>query len=214
MPALIAKHQEKITVTKLKKVYSQLSQAYLMAQQEHGDPTGWDLIGADSPDGALHALEHFAPYLNVTKNCGNAQGCFPNVNYTGLKASYIKGNLNNFDHIAKIILNDGTLLYFQANNDDCSQVLGSLISNNCGAVVVDINGFKPPNQQGNDLFFFYLTKNGIIPVVTKDDNGYSFSGTCNSNSHGAGCTSWVIYNENMDYLHCNGLSWDGPTKCD
>ena len=26
--------------------------------------------------------------------------------------------------------------------------------------------------------------------------------------------TWVIYNENRDYLKCNDLSWDGKTKCD
>ncbi len=28
------------------------------------------------------------------------------------------------------------------------------------------------------------------------------------------CAAWVIYNENLDYLHCNDLAWDGKTKCD
>ena len=27
------------------------------------------------------------------------------------------------------------------------------------------------------------------------------------------CTAWVLYNENMDYLHCDDLSWTGKTKC-
>lgn len=31
--------------------------------------------------------------------------------------------------------------------------------------------------------------------------------------NGYGCAAWVIYNENMDYLHCNDLSWDGKKKC-
>lgn len=30
---------------------------------------------------------------------------------------------------------------------------------------------------------------------------------------GGGCTAWVIFNENMDYLHCDDLSWNGKTKC-
>lgn len=36
---------------------------------------------------------------------------------------------------------------------------------------------------------------------------------CNKSNSGAGCAAWVIYNENMDYLYCNNLSWDGKTTC-
>ena len=41
MPSLIANHQEKVTVTKVKKVYSILSQAYLIAVEEYGTPDEW-----------------------------------------------------------------------------------------------------------------------------------------------------------------------------
>ena len=27
------------------------------------------------------------------------------------------------------------------------------------------------------------------------------------------CTAWVLYNENMDYLHCDDLSWNGKHSC-
>ena len=27
------------------------------------------------------------------------------------------------------------------------------------------------------------------------------------------CTVWVLYDENMDYLHCNDLSWTGKKTC-
>ena len=26
-------------------------------------------------------------------------------------------------------------------------------------------------------------------------------------------TAWVLHNENLDYLHCNDLSWDGKHSC-
>ena len=34
-----------------------------------------------------------------------------------------------------------------------------------------------------------------------------------SNAQGRSCTAWVLYNENMDYLHCSDLSWDGKHSC-
>ncbi len=43
--------------------------------------------------------------------------------------------------------------------------------------------------------------------------GFTFEDYCNKRNqvhlNGYGCTAWVIYNENMDYLHCNDLNWDG-----
>ena len=32
-------------------------------------------------------------------------------------------------------------------------------------------------------------------------------------SNGYSCTAWVIFKENMDYLKCDDLTWDGKNKC-
>lgn len=50
MPSLIANHQEKVTVTKVKKVYSILSQAYLIAVEEYGTPDEWGTTARDAGD--------------------------------------------------------------------------------------------------------------------------------------------------------------------
>lgn len=78
---------------------------------------------------------------------------------------------------------------------------------------VDVNGNKAPNQVGVDAFRFYIAKKGIIPAGTPDDSDNLFEDTCNLNGQGDGCAAWVIFNGNMDYRHCNGLSWGGKTKC-
>jgi hypothetical protein len=62
------------------------------------------------------------------------------------------------------------------------------------------------------MFWFYLTKSTIIPVGVQEDTNYPFNPNCSRS--GQGCTAWVIYNENLDYLHCDDLSWDGKKKCD
>ena len=74
---------------------------------------------------------------------------------------------------------------------------------------------------GVDIFYFKLFYNkgfvptGALSMVPK----YSepFEQACNRKStsqyNGRACTAWVIYNENMDYLHCDDLSWGGKHKC-
>jgi hypothetical protein len=78
-------------------------------------------------------------------------------------------------------------------------------------MAVDTNGKQPPNILGKDLFRFYVTKNTIVPEGTTDETLYKFDNCLGGDF---GCTAWVLMNENMDYLHCNDLSWNGKTKCD
>ena len=60
----------------------------------------------------------------------------------------------------------------------------------------------------------HLSKLVCLLLITfnthcRDKNAGFLSGGPN----GAGCTAWVIYNENMDYLRCDDLSWDGKHEC-
>jgi len=102
-------------------------------------------------------------------------------------------------------------------NQDCLQVRGTTLAlqNTCGLMTVDVNSFKKPNQVGVDIFRFVFTKYGIIPEGSASGTSRSFSGDCRDKTiaSGYGCTAWVIYKENMDYLHCNNLAWTGPIKC-
>ena len=43
LPSIVQKHQEKVTVSKLKKIYSNVSQAYLNAIRENGSPENWGM---------------------------------------------------------------------------------------------------------------------------------------------------------------------------
>ena len=49
IPGLISNHQKKVTVTQLKKAYSEISQAVKLSQIQNGDISGWDftLNGTD-----------------------------------------------------------------------------------------------------------------------------------------------------------------------
>ena len=86
-----------------------------------------------------------------------------------------------------------------------------------GQIYVDTNGSKGPNQLGVDFFYFFLWPQRIIvggaPTCGADGCNYNgFISNC-LNGSGTACGAWVIYNENMDYLHCDDLSWQGKHKC-
>ena len=68
-------------------------------------------------------------------------------------------------------------------------------------VFVDINGERPPNRNGYDLFGFYLEKEQARPACDKNRwNDYIY-GCQYQKSVGNVCACWVIEKGNMDYLH-------------
>lgn len=201
IPNLIQNEQEKQTVVKLKKAYSTMTNAFNLAVQENGTPDYWELGSLGSGVGAENLLNKLAPYLNITKNCGKGPGCLPHVTYKYLDGSPY-GNFDALADRAKARLADGSLIMTYITNSNCS---GNGI---CAYIRVDINGDKKPNQIGKDMFFFNIYQNKIVPY------GVGNIADCTKNGSGWACTAWVIYKENMDYLHCTGLSWDGKTKCD
>ena len=206
MPSLIQNYQEKATVTKLKKCYSLVSQAYVSILNDEG---GSDTLQAGDD---LEMMEKFGKYLKYQKTCGRNKGCFPNVTYKSVTGNgYNKWEDDTTDR-SRAVLTDGTLIMFNK-----SAMWGGNEGNYLYAqIYVDINGFKGPNQLGRDFFYFYISPEKIVPAGAKaleeKNEDQKFTKNC-IQQNGYACAAWVIYNENMDYLHCKDLSWDGKHSC-
>jgi len=215
LPELIQRQQEIATVSRLKKVYSTLSQAYTIAVQENGTPENWNINNSiTGPENILNILLKNA---DVRKNCGRYSRCIPDKYYQ-LFGSTTPNDYDNAIWVSKAQLADGTLIYTSLYGiTNCGYSDGSTLSlqNICALIDIDINGFQKPNRVGIDNFSFWLTKYGIIPIGSTQESGYSFGAQCNNKtaSSGMGCTAWVLYNENLDYLYCSNLSWNGKNKC-
>jgi prepilin-type N-terminal cleavage/methylation domain-containing protein len=206
LPSVIQKQHEKATVVKVKKMYNILSQAYVYAVKEYGLPDEWGMNNAKDMRNKL--------FINIKKikNCDIASKkdeCGVAGHYYYMSGTENTDLINNAYSSS---LSDGTTLMVYKNVSNCHEYRGNgqFLQNQCGWIYVDVNGNKAPNTYGKDLFCFYLTKYGIIPVGTVNETSYPFS-ACKTD--GAGCTAWLIYNENMDYLHCDDLSWNGKNKC-
>ncbi len=81
-------------------------------------------------------------------------------------------------------------------------------------ILVGVNGKKSPNTYGHDIFSFFITANGVRLYCLPDEKDYPFEDYCANKNIGHGCTARPIQNDNLDYLHCDDLSWDGKHKCD
>ncbi len=233
IPSLVQKYQERVTVTKLKKVHSVLNNALRLSVAKHGEINNWGLGLAGNIDvtdedttqeeidtsrkNTIYLKRKIVENLKVVNSCENYDTCcgHEQTRYT------LDGQV--FDRwCAGTFLADGSIIRgVTLLSVDCSSKRGDdkLLQNICGQIFVDVNGLKSPNTVGKDIFMFYYSKDGsVIPIGTKNETFAPFGQDCNRNTgdhilNGYGCTAWVIQNENMDYLHCDDLSWDGKHKC-
>ena len=226
MPVLIQKHTEKITVSRLKKVYSVLSQAYLYAVQENGMPEEWGIEGRDTGDtdednaqyNAVNAIlikNKLFSHLSVISDCENAKdkkACGFADEYYYMNGGKDTGLSGQHATTAAVTLGDGCAIAITANgtNGNAENRGEGRLQKTFALIYVDVNGIKPPNTWSKDVFGFYLTNDDITPMGTTLETAYNFNPDCYNS--GLGCTAWVLLNENLDYLKCEGLDWSN-TKC-
>ena len=229
IPNLNASTADKEKVAKLKKVYSNLNDAIGRAEAVYGPLSDWDVFNSCSGAGqcSTKPAERLADFLKVSKTCGTSLGCFSSANYKKLDGSSVSltssspSGINASDYYYSFILADGTSLGIQAA---CSII----------TLFVDIDGpNKGSSTLGKDLFMFYvLGASGLVSssnypmwqlVSDNPSGGKSLPELSNITSNfktGDGLATWVLQNDNMDYLKAtngtckNGkvLSWTN-TSC-
>jgi len=192
LPTVINKYQERVTVSKVKKIYSTMSQAFLLSVKDNGPANEWNVGNGFNSTTAVEITNYLKPYLKVLRDCGTAPGC---LEYTQ-NEKYLKGGVNSFNYDAsnafyKIILQDGSYIVIRGPLSlYCNSSEGGY-SNTCGVVYFDINGGKQPNTIGMDIFSMLITPYSVKPSTS----------SCDKNSEGWGCLNYILQNDNMNYLH-------------
>ncbi len=190
LPSLIQKHQERVTVNKVKKFYSVMSQAQLMAIKDHGYLDEWDVSDGYTKESAEKFMSYFKPYLKIAKDCGTSSGCLQNGTIKFLNGNN-HVNYDSSNRYYKLILNDGTYMWLRSATGAYCATSSNNINDTCGALWIDINGKNPPNTVGRDIFHFYFTKNSLLTGQTDD---------CKLNAAGWSCSKYILEQGNMDYL--------------
>lgn len=207
IPTLHQSITEKVTTTQLKKTYSTFENALRMAVAENGPVSEWGMSASASGDGKHNIfLQTMSKYLRFTKFCGSGTGCFPD--YAAKTLDGHNGDNFNSPGFSKALLADGSAIAVWVSLPSCP-------SSFCGEFSVDLNGNKPPNQSGKDTFWFFFYTDKVLPQgISQTGSGLAGCSLSESGEYnGRKCTAWVIYNGNMDYLHCNDLKWGGKTTC-
>ena len=218
IPNLVKKWEERAIISKYKKMYSTLANAYYMAVADNGSPEHWVLN--DKTD-VLKILE---PYLNVVERCYNKKGCVSEGQFSSLTGVVRYGRLSQSAEYPKIRLNGGFSLMVLNNpyngcefdsvstDEDGNEVVRH-ISNNCGyiyGVITNSKGKDYINYLGKDHFQFIMTKKGLYPngYNSKDEYIKQYCSKNpladddpNKNTSGFTCGAWILQYDNMDYFY-------------
>ena len=190
--SVINTYVERATVSKVKKGLSTLAQAKKLAEAQNGSIEGWN-FGDDnnSYTNISKFFNYLKPYISFAKDCGNnTADCF---SYNG-QYHLLNGQVYNYnEHLRyKFILADGGIFWISTNSvGKCTDQSHPGISDVCAVFMYDINGTKPPNSVGKDIFVYLMSANGVYPHLEND---------CNKNSSGWGCSKKKKKKSNMNYL--------------
>lgn len=161
MPTLIKNYQKQVTVNKLKKVYTTVSQAYEHSKLDNGEYINWGITTDSNPK--EYVQKFWTPYLKTLKECNTYQDCgydksMPWVDLQG-EVSHEAVTGTAVRHA--LILSDGTVLSFRI--PPVNQGINSAKIN------IDINGAQGPNMACRDYFWLEITSEGKLRPLKPDD---------------------------------------------
>lgn len=214
IPTLIANYQKTQYVTGLKKAYAEVTEALKLMANDKGCPDDLRCIfDKNTPE----LGSEFAKYFKLAKDCGFSN--FANEEtrcFSDYYHSYYDGSdpENDMSPIMSgkysFITADGFSMSFYSWGDKCTNGGYPLhpgpdynTSQVCGDILIDVNGFKGPNNFGRDIYEFSIT-NGKGPALYPQggyeqalDNYYYWRTSpygCGNNStpYGGACTGRIM----------------------
>ncbi len=196
IPTLMTKHQHKVNVIKWRKAYSQFSQAALMMSQDYNTSDFKEVLFAnitqkDSGNVTTNAvIDLFSKYFkNVKANCnGNCNGR-NGWNCSGiLSDNYEKTGKTGYKYLNGTDAGYWVLGYYPTACFQTPDFVFGIDTNTTlyGRISIDVNGIKPPNVIGKDIFV--LNMNNLSNVVPGGgENFYSgFDYECDENAKSGG----------------------------
>lgn len=188
-----------------KKNYSVFNQATINIMQENGGSMA-GLTCTEVSDKVNCLNNKYKKQLSTIKTCVWGSGwrnCFhwPISNYYETVkwlngTSHIPINTYPFscEGSAGLVLKDGTLVLTNYQDPTCSSnaATGATVeglTNGCGWITVDVNGFSAPNTVGKDIYIMLMLENGLKPAGVG-----TLKNTCTPTGDGRGCSAKYLYN--------------------
>lgn len=176
-------------IYKLQKSYDSLNQvAIILATENNGE-----LKNLCKNDDLNCLKDKFAEKLDYKKSCNTGIDSINTCWHDDIKSPVISldGTSDKTAFVPKtasILLSSGALLKFNSYDKTCPDGL-------CGKIYVDVNGFRPPNVAGKDVFGMYLNSAGIVPIGSLSTESTSCSKGNISSS--IACTAKFVSTEDL-----------------
>lgn len=192
LPSLISKHKDKELITRVKKTYSDISNAVSLSRMEGGSLND-NSIFFNPNNTHFETAQQFVKYFNGAKLCENMSQDNCSQFYYGIKYSkfYTDGGDAGVEwlvtYMPAIILTNGAILYVnQSHIPDCygeetyekhdengrpildadgKPVTATSLNTVCAYIYFDVNGPKLPNRFGQDAYYVQIEKNFLRPGV-------------------------------------------------
>ena len=184
MPMLVSNYQKKEFVTRLQRTYNTLSNAFVSAQVDYGDSSKWDYdytgVGIDptasdenknlARNSVVSCIQKYIlPYL-AKGYTFNSQGNKKLADF-GYSSDLLYRDSSELMYLSTsvpyLILNDGTWIFFSYLTFVGKDSNGEERRTSNGLrMLVDINGPKPPNTLGRDIYIMnmYFTSNSKLTM--------------------------------------------------
>lgn len=192
IPALYNNFAKQTTVTTLKKAYTELSQALKMAVVDNGDFSSWVFVpnSVNITTTKDFTNTYIYPYIKTIKKCDNGDtSCWADtVALDNTPTSSSDSTSANTTGISAVTASGYSVFFSTTSNINP----GFFIFD----IYIDINGTKPPNRVGRDVFCYKIrnTGNGIIQpngwatatgsIINRTSALTNTSYGCSSNSTG------------------------------
>jgi len=183
IPTLMANYQKVAEVAALKKAYAEVTQALQLMANDMGCQGDLACTGVFSSDNNSDYIKGdrvlgnaFKKYFKLAKDCGADNYDPSDENTKCLTDSYSEsfasgGSRADLNEVSgyNFITADGFAIALISFRGDCVQnnnpgATGLNINQVCGEIIIDVNGFKGPNDYGRDIFEFEIT-NGKGPAI-------------------------------------------------
>lgn len=191
-----------------KKSYSVLQSAYTFLKSENGGTT---ISGMGITNNATFA-QAFKPYLKVMRDEPNlalilmsdGSQYVTKMKTMNGNVGYVQVGIQNNAYF--LVLNDGTFFIFEYTGGDANNAGGFNGANlyavvyNSNHIFVDVNGVKPPNILGRDIFGVMIYNNNLIPFgaymsgITVPTPGGPIQNTCTTSTTGHSCSAEYLVN--------------------
>ncbi|MBR1680463.1 type II secretion system protein [bacterium] len=195
LPNLNSSTGDKEKVAKVKKIYSNLNDAYGRVEAVYGPSKEW--LTGDFFNDTNRITERFMDFLKVSKACesGTGKGCFYD-NLKGPGGSMVSG-VNIVAFSRSCILADGASIAFG-------------VAYGTQYIFVDIDGHnKGQNTYGSDIFVFKFDNASNYELVPYKPASFStYLTDLKSGGARVYASGWIIDYDNMDYL-----KFDSSGKC-